>query len=81
MSLDEQAVRIFIGSSSNGEDAEIECAYEYSLRQNCSKELDIVWMRQSHSVESWWGAWMTQEWSRIYCEVISVLKKKLKVKC
>jgi hypothetical protein len=63
MSSHEEVVRIFIGSSSNGEDAEIECAYEYSLRQNCSRELDIVWMRQSHSVESWWGAWMTQEWS------------------
>lgn len=56
-------VRIFIGSSSNGEDAEIECAYEYSLRQNCSRELDIVWMRQTKNTDSWWGGWNTPMWS------------------
>ena len=56
-------IRIFIGSSSNGEDAEIECAYEYSLRQNCSRELDIVMMRQTNDVDSWWGGWNTPRWS------------------
>lgn len=56
-------IRLFIGSSSNGEDAEIECAYEYSLRSNCSREIDIVWMRQVNDVESWWGGWNTPAWS------------------
>jgi hypothetical protein len=43
---------MFIGSSSKGEDADIEMAYEHSLRENCSEELDIVWMRQSDDPNS-----------------------------
>lgn len=58
-----EAIRLFIGSSSNGEDAEIEAAYEYSLRQNCSREIDIVWMRQTNDQSSMWGGWQTQHWS------------------
>lgn len=56
-------VRIFIGSSANGEDADIESAYEYSIRRNCSKEVDITWMRQTNDTPSTWGGWMTERWS------------------
>lgn len=56
-------VRIFIGSSSNGEDAPIEVAYEYSLRQHCSRELDITWMRQSTNHSDPWGLWQAERWS------------------
>lgn len=56
-------LRIFIGSSSNGEDAQIEAAYEYSLRQNCSRDIDIEWMRQTNDHDSWWGGWNTPAWS------------------
>lgn len=56
-------VRLFIGSSSNGEDAPIEAAYEYSIRQNCSREVDIVWMRQTNDHSSFWGGWQTERWS------------------
>jgi hypothetical protein len=38
----ENKVRIFIGTSANGEDAEAEMTYEYSLRKNTSRELEIV---------------------------------------
>jgi hypothetical protein len=56
-------LRMFIGSSSNGEDAPIEAVYEYSLRQNCSREIDIVWMRQSDDSDSFWSGWNTPRWS------------------
>lgn len=56
-------VRIFIGSSANGEDAEIEIAYEYSIRKHCSRPVDITWMRQTNDQESIWGGWATERWS------------------
>ena len=53
---------MFIGSSSQGEDKDIEMAYEHSLRENSSEELDIVWMRQSDDPNSYWGCWQTHTW-------------------
>lgn len=54
---------MFIGTSANGEDKEIEMAYEYTLRKNCSRDLDITWMRQTPDTDSIWGGWQTQMWS------------------
>jgi len=56
-------VRIFIGSSANGEDAEIEVAYEHSLRKNCSRDVEITWMRQTNDTDSFWYSQATQRWS------------------
>lgn len=56
-------IRVFIGSSSNGEDAEIECAYEYTLRKNTASDLEIVWMRQTNDTSSFWNGWDTSLWS------------------
>lgn len=56
-------VRVFVGSSANGEDADIEIAYENSIRQNCSSDVEIVWMRQSNDPDSYWGGWNTPRWS------------------
>ena len=58
-----EPVRLFIGTSANGEDAEAEMVYEYSLRSHCSRNLDITWMRQTLDTDSPWGGWETQEWS------------------
>ena len=55
-------IRMFIGSSSNGEDKTIEAAYEHSLRKNCSEELDIVWMRQTNDEDSYWNGFATHTW-------------------
>ena len=46
------AVKVFIGTSSNGEDAKIEMAYEHSIRKNCSRPVDITWMRQTNDETS-----------------------------
>lgn len=56
-------VHIFIGSSSNGEDAEIEVAYEHSLRKNCSRAVEITWMRQTNDTNNFWYAGATERWS------------------
>jgi hypothetical protein len=55
-------MRIFIGSSANGEDAESEAVLEYTLRKNSSKDIDIVWMRQTHDPSSHWYGFNTHNW-------------------
>jgi hypothetical protein len=55
-------IKMFIGSSSNGEDCPTEAIYEYTLRKNCSEELDIVWMRQTNDPNSYWHGWNTVNW-------------------
>lgn len=55
-------IKLFIGSSSNGEDKTIEAAYLNSLEKNCSEDLDIVFMRQTHNKESYWSGWATETW-------------------
>ena len=57
-------IRLFIGSSSNGEDVPIEAIYEHTLRKNTERELEIVWMRQTRDMENFWGIEKdaTQRW-------------------
>ena len=55
--------RLFIGSSSNGEDAQIEAVYEYTLRKNSKKHLEINWMRQTADQDSFWYHENTEMWS------------------
>jgi len=54
-------VRMFIGTSSNGEDALAEMAYEYTLRKNTERELEIVWMRKSDT--GFWSGFEDERWS------------------
>jgi len=54
--------KIFIGTSSNNEDAAIESIYEYTLRKNASSDLDITWMRQSNDLSSIWSGWDSTKW-------------------
>ena len=62
-----QAIRIFIGTSPNGEDAEAEMVLEYTLRKHSSQPLDITWMRQSRDSRSlWycgWRGWSSRHWA------------------
>ena len=63
----QEPIRIFIGTSPNGEDAEAEMVLEYSLRKHSSRPLDITWMRQSRDTRSIWhcgrGGWRTDKWA------------------
>ena len=36
-----EPIRIFIGTSANGEDAVAEMTYEYSIRKNASVDVDL----------------------------------------
>jgi len=56
------ATRIFIGTSPNRYDAEIEVIYEYSLRKHCESEIDINWMRLTNDKNNFWSGWRTKKW-------------------
>ncbi len=48
-------VRLFVGTSANGEDYEAEAVLEYSARRHCSMPLEITWMRQAAAGP--WSGW------------------------
>lgn len=52
--------KVFIGSSSNGEDSEIESVLAYTLHKNCP-DVDITWMRQGRG--DFWDGFTTHRWS------------------
>jgi len=56
------AIKIFIGTSPNGEDRDIERIYEYSLRKNTSHDLQIEWMKLNNDSSNIWGGWNTSKW-------------------
>lgn len=56
-------VKLFIGSSFNGDDIEAERTYEYSLRKHCTEDLEIIWLRQSSDPESPLYGWDTSKWA------------------
>lgn len=56
-------INIYIGSSSNGEDGEIETVLEYTLRNNTNESLNIIWMRQPRDPKSYWYGFTTDRWS------------------
>lgn len=55
-------IRLFIGSSANGEDATIEAAYLNSIEKHASEEVDVVFMRQTHNPKSFWHGWACDTW-------------------
>ena len=58
-----EPIRIFVGTSSNNEDAEAEMVLEYTLRKNTTHPIEITWMRQTKNEDSIWGGWETDRWS------------------
>jgi lipopolysaccharide biosynthesis glycosyltransferase len=56
-------IRMFIGSSANGEDAIAEMTYEYTLRKNTKRDLEIIWMRQTNDESSFWYGFNDVRWS------------------
>jgi len=56
------AINLFIGTSPNSEDREIEMVYEYSLRKNTREDLNIIWMKLSNNPSDYWGGWNTSAW-------------------
>ena len=55
-------LKIFIGTSANGEDAEAEVTLEYTIRKNTKSPVEIVFMRQTRDIKSVYGGWNTSDW-------------------
>lgn len=55
------SINIFIGTSPNGEDSEIEKVYEYTLLKNTQSNLSITWMKLNNHLDTWSG-WNTKKW-------------------
>lgn len=53
-------IKIFIGTSESQEDSSAEKVLEYTLRKNCSEELDIVFMRNIEG--SFFGGFNNSDW-------------------
>src|SRR6478609_8300859 len=58
-----ETVRIFVGTSANGEDAEAEMALEWSLKARSSLPVVITWMRLSRDPASIWSGWESSKWA------------------
>lgn len=63
-------VRIFVGVSANDEDLEFQAVLHYSLEKHASEPIDLIWMRLSRDVSSFWYAdpqrklgWRTDRWA------------------
>jgi len=56
-------IKLFVGCSSNGEDAESLAVLEYSVRKNTKENVDITWMRANHDPDSPWGGWDMRTWA------------------
>ncbi|MBX9757214.1 MAG: hypothetical protein K2Y29_00445 [Beijerinckiaceae bacterium] len=54
-------IRVFVGCSANGEDAESLLVLEHSIRKHASEPVEIVWMRQAHT--GFWSGWDTSRWA------------------
>jgi hypothetical protein len=56
-------IKLFVGASANGEDAESLSVLEYSIRKNTKENVDITWMRTNHDPDSPWGGWDMKTWA------------------
>jgi hypothetical protein len=63
-------IRIFIGCSANGEDAEAQGMLEYTLRQYASEPVNLTWMKLTRDPASPWYSdpqrlqgWNTSQWA------------------
>jgi len=63
-------IRIFVGCSANGEDAEAQGMLEYTLRKYCTRPMEIVWMKLTRDQNSTWycnpekhEGWNTRGWA------------------
>ena len=56
-------INIFIGSSSMGEDKDIEKVYVNSIMENVSRDVEIHFMRQTNDKDSFWYNEASERWS------------------
>lgn len=56
-------IRVFVGTSANGDDAEAEMVLEYSIQRNTKRPVEINWMRPSRDLDLIWGGWDMSRWA------------------
>ena len=63
-------IRLFVGCSANGEDAEAQLLLEYTLRKHASDDVELTWMKLSRDPQSPWYSnpkknegWNTDGWA------------------
>ena len=56
-------IKLFVGCSPNGEDAESQMVLEYTARKHSSLPIDIVWMKIDSKPDNFWGGWNSTQWS------------------
>lgn len=56
-------LRVFIGTSAGGEDAEACAIIETSLRRHASIQVEVEWLRLSRDLISSCAGWRTERWS------------------
>ena len=56
-------IKLFVGCSPNGEDAESQMVLEHTARKHSSLPIDIVWMKINSDPNSFWGGWDSELWS------------------
>lgn len=56
------AVRVFVGTAANGEDAESQAVLEWSIRKHASLPVEIVWMMHSHDPQDFWSGFDSSNW-------------------
>lgn len=56
-------IKLFIGCSSNGEDAESLMVAEYTARLFSTMPIDITFMKDTNDPQSPWGGWNKRDWA------------------
>ena len=63
-------IKIFIGTSEGTDDKKAEQVLEYSLRKNCSEDIDLIFMRNTpnsffgnFNTETWWTPFSYLRWA------------------
>lgn len=57
-----KTVRVFVGCSANGEDAESQAVLEHTLRKHSSLPIEITWMMHSRDPQNFWSGFNSKEW-------------------
>jgi hypothetical protein len=57
------SIRVFVGCSPDGMDAEACCVLEHSLRSRSSMPIDLTWAFESDDPASYWYGWNSQGWA------------------
>lgn len=59
-------VRVFVATSPNGEDEVAEKVLEYTLKENCSEPIEVIFMRNNDDPDNFFGGFDNTGWSTAF---------------